>query len=605
MLRINGFYGHVRRNDLLSVATFAGFIVALQIIAAPVLALPLFFLDIGHSPLFPKAYASRYALPILLAGTGLFALRFFRHVASVRATIAFADVDRRTNLRLVNIVETAAIAAGLPLPKVGILETPARNAFACGISASSAVVVVTRGLLDTLDDDELAAVVAHEIAHIRNGDIRLMAAANVFMDILLGLQRRNFLRISNWRRAIVAVIFPPYLILAFLAGLVTRAGLTVARVSRLLISSSREFVADADAVRLTQKPEALISALRRIEGRSAVPGLSPQADAMMIDGAVEGHYASHPTIAERIAILARLSGVRDGLHHPTRSIPASNAPWGASSAVPTPTGRPSLSSHAAAPRSLLARVNVGPKEHPLGISPGAKWVLLIGFGLLATMQVATVLGTLSSSKREAPSRASAKPIEASGLSTMTAGTFSATSGRPSLRQEVERLSSLSPAVARCFSTKYYGVGDRGLHKFQRPDAELVQAHARDPGRGSSDVTPERYFGFRHRSIEAVERAGASTADEALLDYVRTRKIVLEVMHRFFGEEGLQAARETYGSAADHRIVQALRERLQDGLELGPEKARLRSELNFLVSASEDFIPCVARARLSTATSSSG
>jgi Zn-dependent protease with chaperone function len=308
MLRVHGFYGHVRRNDLRSLAMFAGFVVAFQIVAAVALLPPLLFLDIAHAPFFLLGYVERYVPIVFVLGLGFFVVRFSRHVASVQATVAVAYIDRRTDPRLVNVVETLALAAGLPAPKVGLIETPARNAFACGLSPSSAVVVVTRGLLEALDDDELAAVVAHEIAHIKNGDIRLMAAANVLMENLQWVQRKSLLRGVGWKTAIVVVFMPALLLLFAAAGFVTRIGFTIARASRLLISSSREFVADAEAVRLTHNPAALIAALRRIEGRSAVPGLSPQADAMMIDGAVEGPFASHPTIAERIAVLARLSG---------------------------------------------------------------------------------------------------------------------------------------------------------------------------------------------------------------------------------------------------------------------------------------------------------
>jgi Zn-dependent protease with chaperone function len=169
-----------------------------------------------------------------------------------------------------------------------VIESPARNAFACGLNARTAVVVATRGLVESLDDDELAAVAAHEIAHIRNGDIRLMAAANVLMENLEALQRRNPLRIAGWTRTILAVLLPPFLLLCLAAGFAARCAFTLARVSRLLISSSREFVADADAVRMTHNPAALVSALRRIEGRSAVAGIGARTDAMMIDGPVSG-----------------------------------------------------------------------------------------------------------------------------------------------------------------------------------------------------------------------------------------------------------------------------------------------------------------------------
>ena len=190
---------------------------------------------------------------------------------------------------------------------MGLIDTDACNAFACGINESSAVVVATRGLVDSLDDDELSAVMAHEIAHIRNGDIRLMAAANVMLRDLLFLQHACMLRILDFRQVILFVILPPFLLLFLVGGFLSWLALLLARVSRLLISSSRELIADAEAVGMTHNPAALISALRRIDGRSRVEGIGPEADAMMIDGAATGALATHPTISERIDVLTRLA----------------------------------------------------------------------------------------------------------------------------------------------------------------------------------------------------------------------------------------------------------------------------------------------------------
>src|SRR5918994_2123059 len=127
VLRVHGFYGHVRRNDLRSLAMFAGFVVAFQIVAAVALLPPLLFLDIAHAPFFLLGYVERYVPIVFVLGLGFFVVRFSRHVASVQATVAFAYIDRRTDPRLVNVVETLALAAGLPAPKVGLIETPARK----------------------------------------------------------------------------------------------------------------------------------------------------------------------------------------------------------------------------------------------------------------------------------------------------------------------------------------------------------------------------------------------------------------------------------------------------------------------------------------------
>src|SRR4051812_9172584 len=555
MLRVNGFYGHVRRNDLRSLAMFAGFVVAFQIMAAVVLFLPLLFLDSMHSPIFPLRYAGRYVPIVAILSIALFLLRFSQHVASVRANVDFSYVDRRSDPRLVNLVETLAISAGLPAPKVGMIESSARNAFACGLSAASAVVVVTRGLVEALDDDELAAVAAHEIAHIRNGDIRLMAAANVLMENLDWLQRKRLFRRIGWKQALLVVFLPALLLLSTLSGLLTKLALTIARVSRLLISSSREFVADAEAVRMTHNPSALISALRRIDGRSIVAGLSPQADAMMIDGAVEGPLATHPTIAERIAVLARLSGS-----------------WAEAAGPRKDTRVPATAASPA--RLLIRRVNVGANENQgptraAQIIIGGGLALIVGSGLLWGMRMNKAL------ERSSPAR--------------EAGV--------KLRKEVERLSALHPLDARCFSTKYYGVGDRRLHPVHAPDPSLVEAYTHGDVRGSPEITLERYLGLRQRAARAAADARGAELDGALLEYARSRKVLLEVVHRFYGEPGLGLVQAAYDTPQDRAVLATLADRLRDAAQPLAADARALAEMQLLVSEPTAFVPCVARARM--------
>jgi Zn-dependent protease with chaperone function len=596
MLRVHGFYGHVRRNDLRSLAMFAGFVVAFQIVAAVALLPPLLFLDIAHAPFFLLGYVERYVPIVFVLGLGFFVVRFSRHVASVQATVAVAYIDRRTDPRLVNVVETLALAAGLPAPKVGLIETPARNAFACGLSPSSAVVVVTRGLLEALDDDELAAVVAHEIAHIKNGDIRLMAAANVLMENLQWVQRKSLLRGVGWKTAIVVVFMPALLLLFAAAGFVTRIGFTIARASRLLISSSREFVADAEAVRLTHNPAALIAALRRIEGRSAVPGLSPQADAMMIDGAVEGPFASHPTIAERIAVLARLSGAWAEAAAPRKDTrtalqrDAAVGPWGA---APAPA--------AAEPaRFLVQRVNAGIKENIYVITPGAKLVLAAGFALL----VVAVFLSFGRSDRasEGLDAERHKHIlntvgEANGRSGSgpVGGAAEVRALGAAIRAETKRLSALDPREARCFATASYWVGDRGLRRLKTPDPKLVEAYARREARESSGIVLEQYLAWKERSVRDVPAEEGAELDAKLLAYVKTRKVVIEILHRFFGKPGLSLIQETYDSLDDRAVLESLRRRLDEGAPGLVADKRVAAEIALLVSAPESFIPCLARA----------
>src|SRR4051812_16467047 len=190
-MQVNGLYGHVRSNDARSLALFAGFVAAFQLLAMLGLIVPLAVFDIDHAPLYGwTGYLVRWVPVVTVVGALLFAVRMAWHVRTVRRKTDFRFVDDEDEPRLCRIVEPLAIAKGLPTPYVGVIDTPALNAFACGIRQKDAVLVFTRGLVDGLDDDELAAVAAHEIIHIVNGDIRLIAATNVCLDTLNLLQPR-------------------------------------------------------------------------------------------------------------------------------------------------------------------------------------------------------------------------------------------------------------------------------------------------------------------------------------------------------------------------------------------------------------------------------
>ena len=313
-MRVNGLYGHVRRNDVRSLALFAGFVAAFHLLAMLALLVPLAMLDPEHAPLYGwTGYLVRWVPIVTVIGALLFAVQMAWHVRTVRRKTEFRFVDGADEPRLCGIVEPLAIAAGLPTPYVGVIDSPALNAFACGIRQKDAVLVFTRGLIDGLDDDELAAVAAHEIVHIVNGDIRLIAATNVCLDTLrLVQQRRSPRRVNRiWEACtlpILALLLPMMVVLVLVTMFLRRLAVDGSHLARLLIASAREFIADADAVRLTQNPAALVSALRRVEGRSVIPGLAAGQDAMMIDGAHEGAFATHPTIAERVAAIISVTG---------------------------------------------------------------------------------------------------------------------------------------------------------------------------------------------------------------------------------------------------------------------------------------------------------
>ncbi|PZW50457.1 heat shock protein [Humitalea rosea] len=223
-------------------------------------------------------------------------------------------VTRLEEPRLWNAMEVLCISRGLPMPRLAIIETEARNAFASGLARDRGSVSVTRGLLDSLDDRELSAVLAHEVTHLRNGDARLGVIAAVFAGILSllaeiigrgirframggGGQRRN----NNGGAVIVGVV------LIIVAGV-------LGALLRMALSRNREYLADAGSVALTQDPDAMITALRKVAGHSNIEALPQQVQAMMLDWpageAGAGFWATHPSIEQRITALVAYGGGR-------------------------------------------------------------------------------------------------------------------------------------------------------------------------------------------------------------------------------------------------------------------------------------------------------
>lgn len=216
--------------------------------------------------------------------------------------------------RLYNVVEEMCIAAGLPMPRVVVIETAALNAFATGTGSTKAVVGVTRGLLDTMNRDELQGVIAHEMSHIANDDILYATAVAVLVGLIVlicDMARRvgfRTMRFGGRRNAgpmvIALVILLVFSILAPLA----------ATLVRMAISRQREYLADATSVKLTRNPLGLASALRKI-GASAERMESPNRAIQHVfianpieafDESASALMSTHPPIERRIERLLNL-----------------------------------------------------------------------------------------------------------------------------------------------------------------------------------------------------------------------------------------------------------------------------------------------------------
>lgn len=231
-------------------------------------------------------------------------------------------MTRKQEPQLWNLLENLCIGRGMAMPRLAVIETPARSAFASGLSRRTGAVTVTRGLVDALSDRELSAVLALELTHIRNGDARLGVIAAVFAGIISLIAEMIFrgMRYGGGRSSSSSKRDDHggrggggALVLLVLA--LAAAAYLLAIALRFALSRNREFVADAGSVELTQDPDAMILALRKVAGHSELPRLPSQMQALLLDRPEEtlgnAWLATHPSLEERIAALVRYAGGRD------------------------------------------------------------------------------------------------------------------------------------------------------------------------------------------------------------------------------------------------------------------------------------------------------
>ncbi|MCC7273708.1 MAG: M48 family metallopeptidase [Alphaproteobacteria bacterium] len=355
-----GLRTHIWNNGVKSVLLLAGFPVLLLLIVFALAVLLEAFAGAGVAEGLANAVRRLPTfVPVAVAAAlAWFAIAWFANTRLIGAMTGARAVTRAEEPRLYNLLENLCISRGLPMPRLGVVETAALNAFAAGMTPTQHTVVVTRGLADTLDDGELEAVLAHELTHVRNGDVRLLVVATVFVGIISiaadllargwgnvrigsGRSRGGSDRKGNAGSAVVLIV------IAVACIVVARL---LAVVIRFALSRRREFMADAGAVELTRNPDAMIAALRKIEGRSQIAGVPEDVRAMFIDDAAGPGFfarlaATHPTIAERVGALVAFAGGRDP---GTWSPPAAAAP---APAMPTAArDRPMPGPWGAAPR---------------------------------------------------------------------------------------------------------------------------------------------------------------------------------------------------------------------------------------------------------------
>lgn len=230
-------------------------------------------------------------------------LQYFIATSLVVAMTGATEITKKDNPRLYNTVENLSITAGLPMPKVYIINDPAPNAFASGRDPKHALVAATTGLLDIMDDKELTAVMAHEMSHVKNYDIRvsmIVFGLVCLIGVLADLAYRMAFYGSRRRDEESS---PVATVLLFIASLL--APLFAALV-QLAVSREREYLADASSVNLTRYPEGMISALKKLSSHSRpMKNQNSATEAMYINnplrkGFLGNLFSTHPPIEKRI-----------------------------------------------------------------------------------------------------------------------------------------------------------------------------------------------------------------------------------------------------------------------------------------------------------------
>lgn len=327
-----GMYTQQRRNNMLSIVL---------LILFPVILLGMVWVFLAIVNYLGNGYYNEYgefvnvldsdavnyyflnALPWVVGGVGLwFAIAYFSNTAMVRAATGARPLERRENPRVYNIVENLTMTCGMDMPKINVINDPQLNAFASGIDKNSYTVTVTTGLLQLLDDEELAGVIGHELTHIRNRDTRLLITSIIFVGILSTLTSivvNTLFRSAMWssvgRNRDEKGNGVSMLVVLAIAAVVCFVGYFFTLLTRFAISRRREYMADAGGAELCGNPLALASALRKISGDPGLSSVGRDDVAQLfivhpkmsltggISSLIGALFSTHPDTAKRIKIL--------------------------------------------------------------------------------------------------------------------------------------------------------------------------------------------------------------------------------------------------------------------------------------------------------------
>ena len=322
----------IRRNNIMSIVLLLMF---------PLIMLVMIWIFLALLNYFGNGYYDQYgnvvhemdlatinyyfiqAVPWVVIGVGVwFAIAYFANTSMIRNAVGAQPLTRKENPRIYNIVENLCMSCGMDMPMINVVNDPQLNAFASGIDKKSYTVTVTTGLMNRLNDEELAGVLGHELTHIRNHDTRLLITSIIFVGIISTIMSMVMRTMNN------VMVFGSYssdsrdgrgtglsLILILVIGIICSIiAYVFTLLTRFAISRKREYMADAGGAELCGNPLALASALRKI---SADPGLGdvgrddiaqmyiihPGSAVKGIMSFINSLFATHPSTESRIRIL--------------------------------------------------------------------------------------------------------------------------------------------------------------------------------------------------------------------------------------------------------------------------------------------------------------
>lgn len=272
-----------------------------------VLIMAVFVAIIGVIGIFVGAATDNYSLAAIVFGCSIIYawLQYFIAGKLAMAMTGAQEIEKKDAPELWRVVENLAITSGMPMPKVYIIDDPAPNAFATGRDPKHAIVGATTGLLEIMDKRELEAVMAHEMSHVRNYDIRvsmiafgLVSAIGLFADLAL----RMMFYSDDRDRDVNPIIYALGLVVVILAPI-------LATITQLAVSRQREYLADASGVLLTRDTEGLASALEKLRqyGKPMQKQSSSTANLFMNNPLKPGFFSklfsTHPPLEDRITRL--------------------------------------------------------------------------------------------------------------------------------------------------------------------------------------------------------------------------------------------------------------------------------------------------------------